>query len=255
MKNIWTIAKKEIKTYFTSPIAYAVIAVFLVLVGFFFSSALSWFNSQAIQMAQNPYYAQQMNINQMVYTPLFHNMSIILLLMLPLLTMRLFSEEKKTGTDELLFTSPVSVGQIILGKYLAALAVLAAMLALTALLSIFSFAFGNPELPQILNGYLGLLLMGAAFIAAGVFFSSLTENQIVSAILTFGALLLFWILNWAAYSASGMWKDVLNYLSIFQHFDDMTRGVLDTKDVVYYASFAFLGLFLTHSVIQSRRWR
>ena len=255
MKNIWNIAKKEIKTYFTSPIAYVVIAVFLVLVGFFFSSALSWFNSQAIQMAQNPYYAQQMNINQMVYTPLFHNMSIILLLMLPLLTMRLFSEEKKTGTDELLFTSPVSVGQIILGKYLAALSVLAAMLGLTALLSVFSFAFGNPELPQILNGYLGLLLMGAAFIAAGVFFSSLTENQIVSAILTFGALLLFWILNWAAYSASGMWKDVLNYLSIFQHFDDMTRGILDTKDVVYYASFTFFGLFLTHSVIQSRRWR
>jgi len=255
MSNIWTIAKKEIKTYFTSPIAYVVIAVFLVLVGFFFSSALSWFNSQAIQMAQNPYSAQQMNVNQMVYTPLFHNMSIILLLMLPLLTMRLFSEEKKTGTDELLFTCPVNVGQIILGKYLAALVVLAAMLALTGLLSVFTFAYGNPETPQILNGYLGLLLMGAAFLAAGVFFSSLTENQIVSAILTFGALLLFWILNWAAYSASGMWKDVLNYLSIFQHFDDMTRGILDTKDVVYYVSFAFFGLFLTHSVIQSRRWR
>src|SRR4030043_1538538 len=255
MKNIWNIAKKEIKTYFTSSIAYVVIVVFLVLVGFFFSSALSWFNSQAIQMAQNPNYAQQMNINQMVYTPLFHNMSIILLLMLPLLTMRLFSEEKKTGTDALLFTSPVSAGQIILGKYLAAQAVLHAMLALTGVLSVFSFAFGNPELPQILNGYLGLLLMGAAFIAAGVFFSSLTENQIVSAILTFGALLLFWILNWAAYSLSGLWKDVLNYLYIFQHFDDMTRGILDTKDVVYYASFAFFGLFLTHSVIQSRRWR
>jgi len=255
MSNIWNIAKKEIKTYFTSPIAYVVIAVFLILVGFFFYSALSWFNSQAIQMAQNPYYAQQMNINQMVYTPLFHNMSIILLLMLPLLTMRLFSEEKRTGTDELLFTSPVNVGQIILGKYLAALVVLAAMLGLTFFLSVFTFAYGNPELPQILNGYLGLFLMGAAFIAAGVFFSSLTENQIVSAILTFGALLLFWILNWAAYSASGMWKDVLNYLSIFQHFDDMTRGILDTKDVVYYLSFAFFGLFLTHSVIQSRRWR
>jgi ABC-2 type transport system permease protein len=196
-----------------------------------------------------------MNVNQMVYTPLFHNMSIILLLMLPLLTMRLFSEEKKTGTDELLFTSPVNVGQIIVGKYLAALVVLGAMLALTGLLSVFTFAYGNPEIPQILNGYLGLLLMGAAFLAAGVFFSSLTENQIVSAILTFGALLLFWILNWAAYSASGMGKDVLNYLSIFQHFDDMTRGILDTKDVVYYISFAFFGLFLTHSVVQSRRWR
>src|SRR4030065_313869 len=167
MSNLRTIAMKEIKTYFPSPIAYVVIAVFLVLVGFFFFSALSWFNSQAIQMAQNPYYAQQMNLNQMVYTPLFHNMSIILLLMLPLLTMRLFSEEKKTGTDELLYTSPINVGQIILGKYLAALVVLAAMLGLTALLSLFSFASGNPEVPQILNGYLGLLLVGAAFVAAG----------------------------------------------------------------------------------------
>jgi ABC-2 type transport system permease protein len=255
MRNIWSIAKKEIRTYFSTPIAYVVIAVFLILTGFFFYSALWWFNSQAIQMAQNPYYAQQMNINQMVYTPLFHNISIILLLMLPLLTMRLFSEEMKSGTDELLYTSPLNVGQIILGKYLAALVVLAAMLGLSGSLSIFTFAFGNPELPQILNGYLGLFLMGAAFIAAGVFFSSLTKNQVVSAILTFGALLLFWILNWASYSASGMWKGVLNYLSIFQHFDDMTRGILDTKDLVYYLSFAFFGLFLTRSVILSRRWR
>jgi ABC-2 type transport system permease protein len=206
-------------------------------------------------MAQNPYYYQQVNINQMVYSPLFHNMSIILLLVIPLLTMRLFSEEKKVGTDELLYTSPISVGQIILGKYLAALAVLAAMLILTGVLSIFTFAYGNPELPQILNGYLGLFLMGAAFIGVGIFFSSLTENQIVSAVLTFGALLLFWILNWAAYSASGMWKGVLDYLSFFQHFDDLTRGILDTTDLVYYVSFAFFGLFLTHSVIQSRRWR
>ncbi|MDH7511753.1 MAG: ABC transporter permease subunit [Clostridiales bacterium] len=255
MKNIWYVAKKEIKTYFTSPIAYVVIAVFLVLVGFFFYSAIWWFNSQSIQMSQNPYYYQQANINQMVYAPLFHNMSIILLLVIPLLTMRLFSEEKKIGTDELLYTSPISVGQIILGKYLAALVVLASMLLLTGLLSVFTFAFGNPELPQILNGYLGLFLMGAAFIGVGIFFSSLTENQIVSAVLTFGALLLFWILNWASYSASGMWKGVLDYLSFFQHFDDLTRGILDTSDLVYYLSFAFFGLFLTHSVLQSRRWR
>jgi ABC-2 type transport system permease protein len=255
MKNIWAICKKEIKTYFTSPIAYVVITVFLVLVGFFFYSLIWWFNSQSLQMAQNQYYYQQLNINQMVYSPLFHNMSIILLLMVPLLTMRLFSEEKKRQTDELLFTSPISVNQIILGKYFASLFVLLVMLFLTGILSIFVFAYGNPELAPVLNGYLGLFLVGAAFIAVGIFFSSLTENQIVSAILTFGALLLFWILNWASYSAGGMWKGVLNYLSFFQHFDDMTRGILDTTDLVYYLSFIFLGIFLTHSVIQSRRWR
>jgi ABC-2 type transport system permease protein len=255
MKNVWFIAKKELMAYFSSPIAYAVSAVFMLLVGFFFYSLVWWFNSQSMQMAQNPYYAQQVNINQMVYSPLFHNISIILLLMLPLLTMRLFAEEKRIGTEELLFTSPVSVSQIILGKYLASLAVLAVMLLLTGLLSLFAFAYGNPETAPVLVGYLGLFLMGAAFIAVGIFFSSLTENQIVSAILTFGALLLFWILSWAASSAGGIWKGVLNYLSFFQHFDGMTRGILDTADLVYYLSFSFFGLFLTHAVIQSRRWR
>ena len=255
MKNIWSISKKEIKTYFTSPIAYVAITVFLVLVGFFFYSLILWFNSQSLQMARNPYYYQQLNINQMVYSPLFHNISIILLLMIPLLTMRLFSEEKKLQTDELLYTSPLSINQIILGKYFASLLVLLVMLALSGILSIFTFALGNPEIAPLLSGYLGLFLMGAAFMAVGIFFSSLTENQIVSAILTFGALLLFWILNWASYSAGGIWRDVLNYLSFFQHFDDLTRGILDTTDIVYYLSFSFFGLFLTHSVIQSRRWR
>ncbi len=255
MRNIWAIFKKEVKTYFTSPIAYVVITVFMVLVGFFFYSLIWWFNSQSLQMARNPYYLQQLNINQMVYAPLFHNISIVLLLMLPLLTMRLFSEEIKIKTDELLYTSPLSVGEIILGKYFASLFVLLVMLFLSGILSIFTFVHGNPEIAPILIGYLGLFLMGAAFIAVGIFFSSLTENQIVSAILTFGALLLFWILNWASYSAGGAWKDILNYLSFFQHFDDMTKGILDTSDLIYYLSFAFFGLFLTHSVIQSRRWR
>lgn len=255
MKNIWAICKKEIKAYFTSPIAYVVIAVFLVLVGFFFHSLIWWFNSQSLQMARNPEYYQQLNINQMVYSPLFHNISIILLLTLPLLTMRLFSEEKKIKTDELLYTSPISINQIILGKYFASVFVLLIMLILSGLLSLFTFAYGNPEFAPILDGYFGLFLMGAAFIAVGIFFSSLTENQIVSAMLTFGTLLLFWILSWASYSAGGFWKSVLNYLSFFQHFDDMTRGILDTTDIIYYLSFIFFGLFLTHAVIQSRRWR
>jgi len=255
MKNIWAICKKEVKTYFTSPIAYVLITVFLVLVGFFFYSLVWWFNNYSFQAARDPAYLQQLNINQMVFSPLFHNISIILLLTIPLLTMRLFAEEKKRQTDELLYTSPISVSQIIIGKYAASLFVLLVMLLLIGILSIFTFAYGNPEFVPILNGYLGLFLMGAAFIAVGIFFSSLTENQVVAAMLTFGALLLFWILNWAAGSASGMWKDVLNYLSFFQHFDDLTRGILDTTDIVYYASFSFFGLFLTHSVIQSRRWR
>lgn len=255
MKNIWAVFKKELKMYFTSPIAYVAITVFLVLVGFFFYSLIWWFNSQSLQMARNPYYLQQLNINQMVFSPLFHNISIILLLMIPLLTMRLFAEEKKIRTDELLYTSPLSINQIILGKYIASLFILFTMLLLVGILTLFSFFYGNPEVKPILTGNLGLFLVGAAFMAVGIFFSSLTENQIVAAVLTFGALLLFWVLNWASYSVGGIWKGVLNYVSFFQHFDDMTKGILDTTDLVYYASFIFFGLFLTHSVIQSRRWR
>jgi ABC-2 type transport system permease protein len=255
MKNLWIIAKKELRTYFTSPIAYVIMTVFMVLVGFFFYSLVYWFNAQAMQMAQNQYYANQININQMLFSPLFHNISIILLLMLPILTMRLFAEEKKIGTEELLYTSPISVSEIILGKFLASLLVLLAMLALTALLSLFTFAYGNPEVAPVLAGYLGLFLLGAAFLAIGLFFSSLTENQVVAAVLTFGALLLFWIVSWASNAATGFWKDALNYVSFFQHFDNLTQGIVDTTDIVYYLSFAFFGLFLTHTAIQSRRWR
>lgn len=255
MSAAWSITKKELVSYFTSPIAYIVIAIFILLSGFFFYSLVWWFNTQAMQMSQNPYYFQQVNINQMVFAPLFHNLSIILLLMLPVVSMRLFSEEKKMGTEELLFTSPVSVIQIILGKYLAALVVLLAMLVLSAIPTIFTFIHGNPEPVPYLLGYLGLFLLGAAFLALGLFWSALTENQIVSAVLTFGTLLLFWVLSWAAYSARGLWQDVLNYLSFFEHFDGLTKGILDTSDLVYYLSFAFFGLFLTHSVIQFRRWR
>jgi len=255
MKNIWAICKRETKTYFTSPIAYVAITVFLIVTGFFFYTLIQWFNMQSMQMARNPQYYQQLNINQMVYAPLFHNISIILLFLVPILTMRLFSEEKKSKTEELLYTSPVSIGQIILGKYFASLLVLLVMLFLNGLLSVFVFTFGNPEVAPLLNGYLGLFLMGAAFMALGIFFSSLTENQIVAAALGFGFFLLFFVLNWASQFAGGIWRSVLNYLSFFQHFDDMTRGILDTTDIVYYLSLIFFGLFLTHSVIQSRRWR
>lgn len=255
MRNIWSVAKKELRLYFTSPVAYVVIAVFLFIWGFFFTSIIRWFSAQSLQMAQNPYYYQQMNINEMVFAPLLHNITIFFLFLLPALTMRLFSEEKKLGTEELLYTSPVSVTEIILGKYLASLLMLLIMLGLSALACVFVFVHGNPELLPLLNGYLGLVLMGAAFLAIGLFFSSLTENQVIAVILSIGTLLLLYVLNWAAYSATGMWSDILNYVSFFQHFEDMTKGILDTRDVVYYLSVSFVALFLTHSVIESRRWR
>jgi len=255
MRNIWNIAKKEIKGYFTSPIAYVVIAVFIAIWGFFFTAIILWFNNYGMQAAQNPYAAQQMNINQMVYQPLFQNIAIFFLLMLPLLTMRLFSEERKTGTEELLFTSPLSPGQIIIGKFISSVIVLMTMLLLTSVSVLFTFLFGNPEPLPILIGYLGLFLMGAAFLSIGIFFSSLTENQVVAAVPTFGFLLFLYIVNWMSSFVSGFWKSVVDYISFFRHFENLTKGILDTTDIVYYLSIIFLGLFLTHSVIQSRRWR
>jgi ABC-2 type transport system permease protein len=255
MTNIWSLMKKELRSYFSSPIAYVVLFAFTLIFGYFFYNLVMWFNLQAMQMAQNPYYAQQINVNEMVYSPLFHNMVLILILVTPLLTMRLLAEEKKSGTDELLYTSPLTVGQIVLGKYFAALVMLALMLGLTALLSIFVFALGNPELAPWLTGYLGLFLLGATCLAVGLFFSALTENQIVAAVLTFLTLLLLLVLNWISQLGSGSWQGVVGYLSFSQHFEDMTRGILDTKDLVYYLSFSFFGLFLAHSALQSRRWR
>jgi ABC-2 type transport system permease protein len=255
MTNIWSLVKKEVRAYFNSPIAYVVIAGSLLLVGYFYYSLMSWFNATAMQMAQNPYYAQQVNINEMVFSPLFHNMIIILLPVAPLLTMRLLAEEKKTGTDELLFTSPLSVGEIVLGKYIAALIMWTILLGLTALLSVFAFAYGNPELAPWLTGYLGLFLTGALFIAIGLFYSSLTENQIIAAFLGIVTLFLLLALNWVTSSGSGSWRTVLGYLSYSDHFGSLTQGILDTKDLVYFLTFSFFGLFLTHAVIQSRRWR
>jgi ABC-2 type transport system permease protein len=255
MKNIWSITKKELGLYFGSPVGYVVFGIFLFIWGYFFTGVLRWFNDQGFQAAQNPYYYQQLNINQVVFSSTFQNITIFFLLLLPALTMRLFAEEKKLGTEELLYTSPLSAGQILLGKYLASLIMLAIMLALSAVSCLLTFVYGNPELLPLLVAYLGLFLIGAAFMAVGLFFSSLTENQVVAVILSMGTNLLIYILSWSAYRASGLWASVLNYLSFVQHFGDMVRGVLDTKSIVYFLSFCFFWLFLTHSVIQSRRWR
>lgn len=255
MNNVWSLLKKEVRAYFGSPIAYAVLFAFTLIFGWMFYNLIMWFNAQALQMAQNPYYAQQISINEQVFSPLFGNMSLILVFLAPLLTMRLLAEEKKNGTDELLYTSPLTIGQIVLGKYLAALVLLAVMLGLTAVLSVFAFAWGNPELAPWLTGYLGLFLMGGACIGVGMFFSSLTENQIVAGVLSLLTLLLFFLLHWISTLGSGAWQSVVNYLAFSSHLEDMTRGILDTKDVAYYVSVSFFGLFLAHSVLQSRRWR
>lgn len=255
MGNLFPVFKRELKVYFYSPIAYAVLAIFLAIAGYFFYNNLAFFNLVSFQAMQNPALAQNLNAHEWVMRPLFSNLSIIMLLILPMLTMRLFSEEKKVGTAELLLTYPIKDIEALGGKFLACLAVFALMLGLTFLLPLSLKLFGNPEFGPILSGYLGLFLMGAAFISLGVLFSSLTENQIIAGVLSFGSLLFFWIIGWSSSFAGSTLGALLDRLSILNHLDGFTKGVIDTKDLIFYINFAIFCLFLTLRSLESSRWR
>ena len=253
--RIWPIFKKEMRLYFTSPVAWVVLTIFLFIAGYFFSSIFSFFSQASIQSAMNPQMGRDLNVTDSVMRPLFSNVSVILLLLMPLVTMRLFAEERRAGTIELLLTYPVRDGAVLAGKYLAALGLYALMIGLTVLYPLIVVYFARLEWGPVLTGYLGLLLMGATFIAVGVFASSLTENQIVAAVTTFGVLLIFWILGWSADFAGGSLGRVLQFLSILEHNDSFSKGVLDTKDVLYYVNFTALALFLTLRSLEARRWK
>ena len=253
--KIWAIFKKEMRLYFTSPVAWVVFTIFLLIAGYFFYSIFAFFTLASMQSAMNPQMGRDLNVTDSVMRPLFSNISVILLLLMPLVTMRLFAEERRAGTIELLLTYPVRDGAVLAAKYLSALALYAIMIALTLLYPGIVVYFARLEWGPILTGYLGLLLMGATFIAVGVFASSLTENQIVAAITTFGALLIFWILGWSADYAGGTAGKVLQFLSILEHNDSFSKGVLDTKDVLYYLNFTVLALFLTLRSLEARRWK
>jgi ABC-2 type transport system permease protein len=209
----------------------------------------------SMQAAMNPMMARDLSVTEGVLRPLFQNVSVIMLLMMPILTMRLFAEEKKSGTIELLLTYPVRDGEVLLGKYLAALAVFVAMLGLTLAYPLLVAWTTSLEWGPLLTGYLGLLLQGAAFIAVGILISSLTENQIVAAVATFGTLLFFWVISWASESAGGNLGRVLQHLSITEHFESFAKGVIDSKDVIYYLNLIVLSLFLTLRSLDSKRWR
>jgi ABC-2 type transport system permease protein len=253
--RVWPIFKKEMRLYFTSPTAYVVIAVFLVLAGYFFFAIFDFFTRASLQTAMNPQMGRDLNVTDMVLRPLFSNVSVILLLLMPLVTMRLFAEERRSGTIELLLTYPVRDGAVLLGKFLAALVLYVIMLVLTLLYPGLLLSFARPEWGPILTGYIGLLLLGAAFIAAGLFASSLTENQIVAAMTTFGILLIFWVIGWSADTVGGAAGRVLSHLSLTEHFDNFGKGVLDTRDIIYYVTFIAFALFLTLRSLEARRWK
>jgi len=257
MRNVHAILGKELRQIFGGPVAYVVLVAFLVLTGFFFYDLFVNYNQIMgyAGMYQNPQAMEQMNVNDMILTPLFHNINVILLLIVPLLTMRLYSEEKRAGTDELLLTSPVSIWQIITGKYLAGLAFYFLLLVLTVHYPAILFKYAKPDLGKVLAGYIGLFLMGGAFVAVGLFISALTKSQVVAAISGFSILLLFWILGWIAESQTGMVGDVLRYLAMTEHFERFSEGVVDLRDVVYFLTFIIFFWFMATRAVESTRWR
>jgi len=253
--KVWPIFKKEMRLYFSSPIAWVILTIFTLITGYFFYSIFAYYTLASMQSMMNPMMAREMNVTDNVLRPLFSNISVILLLLMPLLTMRLFAEERRSGTIELLLTYPVRDGAVLMGKYLAALAMYGVMLAVTLVYPALVLYFARVEWGVLATGYLGLLLMGATFLAVGVFASSLTENQIVASIITFGVLLIFWVIGWSADYAGGLWGRVLSHISLLEHFDSFAKGVLDTKDILYYVNFTIVALFLTLRSLEARRWK
>jgi len=255
ISNVWTIARRELNVYFSSPIAYIVLAMFAVMFGWFFSSGVAFFQSISAQVAMNPGMAPPMNVNQIIIEPTLGNFTIILLFLTPMITMRLFAEEQKQGTIELLLTSPLTDYEIILGKWLGALLLYGCMLALSLISMSVLFLYSRPDWQALLVGYLGMLLIGASLLSLGAFLSTLTKNQIVAGALTFGLLLMLWVVSWASQFAPGTLGQLAGYLAMPPHFEQFTKGVIELKDVVYYLSAIFLGLFLSKRSLESIRWR
>lgn len=254
MRNIWIIFRKEMRSYFASPIAYLLLTMFAIVCGWFFWNALAYFVIEGMEMQMNGQNFP-MNINEQIIRPLLMNVSVLGLFFVPLITMRLFAEEKRTGTIELLATSPVRDFQIIFGKWLAALALYACMLAFTAINFAFVFRYGNPDWKPLAVGYLGLLLQAGALLALGTFISTLTRNQIIAGAATFGACLMFYVFGWVSGYDTSTWASVLNYLSISTHFGSFGKGVMELKDGIFYLTFIFTGLFFTARSLESMRWR
>jgi ABC-2 type transport system permease protein len=257
MRNVFTIVGKELRSYFVSPIAYVVLTGFLLLGGWFFFNLLSRFNLllTLYTQFQGAGAANRMNLNEYVIAPLMHNLGIVLVILVPMITMRAYAEERKGGTYELLLTSPIRTGEIVLGKFLASFLFVCIMIGLTLVYPAILLVFGNPEVGVMAAGYVGLILLATAFVAVGLLTSSFTENQIIAAVSGLVATLLLYMIGWPAETAGDVLGPILRYLSVTDHFAEMVRGVIDSRALVYFVSVIALALFLTQRSVESLRWR
>ena len=228
--------------------------MFTFIFGYFYVALLSFFVQQSMQMGTMGM-GGPVNVNQQMIRLLLQNAAVVVLFVLPMITMRTYAEEKRSGTIELLLTSPLTDFQIIMGKFVGALTLYAAMLAVTLIHVGILFVYGNPEWKPIASGYLGLLLLGGCFISVGLLVSSLTRNQIIAGMITFGLFLVLWVIDWIGSFGGPTVGKIVSFLSITGHFDDFAKGVIDTTHLVYYLSFITFGLFLTAKAVDSERWR
>jgi ABC-2 type transport system permease protein len=257
MRNIIAIIERELRAYFSSPIAYVMLTAFLVLSGFVFNRLLGDVLQyqlrsamQSAQMGPRPIDAPSIITSQFLGT-----VSVFLLFMVPMMTMALFSEEKRRGTIELLLTSPLTDLQVVLGKFFAAVSFFVILLATTLIPVAVLYLYGSPASGPILSIYLGLFLYGLAAVSIGVFVSTLTESQIISGILGFAIVLALWFFDALASGAEGNTKAVLEYLSVVNHLNDFMKGVIATSHIIFYLSLTLVGLFLTYRSVESLRWR
>jgi ABC-2 type transport system permease protein len=254
MKNVLIILRKELKGYFVSPIAYGLMAFYGIIAGWFCYVATAIFVQRAMESTMMGR-GMPMNVNEWVVRPLLSNVQVIALFLIPMITMRLFAEEKRSGTIELLATSPIREIEIIIGKWVAALVMYACIIGITLANVLLLFAYGKPDWRPMLVGFLGLLLQGAAMLAIGTFISTTTRSQIVAGVATFATCLLLWVLDWVTAFSTTAWAKVVAYMSVLSHMEPFTKGVIDTRDVVFYLSVIFVGLFLTARAMESVRWR
>jgi ABC-2 type transport system permease protein len=257
MRNIIAICKRELLSFFVSPIAYFVITGFALLVGFFFFNYLAFF-ARMYEMSQMMAFrggAELPNLNQVVIEGLFQTMVVILVFLIPLLTMRIIAEEKRRGTFELLITSPVSVSQVVWGKFLSLAVVIITMLAVSFIFPLLLMVYGNPEIPPIISGFCGVALCALGFASIGMAVSSFTENQIVAGVSSMVVLLLLYVIQAPAESLGGTSAEVLRYLSPIDQVQQFLRGVISLKALTYFASLILFGIFLSQRALEAHRWR
>jgi ABC-2 type transport system permease protein len=255
--RIWPVYKKELRLYFSTPLAYAILCIFLLVMGFFFWLYFTNFARASMQAMTNPMMARDLTVTDFVMRPLFSGLlSVILFLILvPAITMRLVAEERKSGTLELMMTYPVNDGAILLAKFLGSLTLYGVMLGATLTFPALIRYFTPLEWGAVGTLYLGMVLMGAAFLAVGIFASSVTENQIVAALITFMILILLWAIGWGSESAGGTVGEVMRHISVSDHLENFAKGVIETKDVVYFLDLTLVFLAFSLLSLQSRRWR